>query len=86
MEKKQNIKLCAYLWISISGNLREKITVEEVEEVEEVEKGERRKTYCVHRSLSEGGGRRTQGKPEWEMGGVGEREKEGRKTHLSTVA
>jgi hypothetical protein len=40
----------------------------------------------VHRSFSEGGGRRTQGKPEGEMGGVGEREKEGRKTHLSTVA
>jgi hypothetical protein len=30
--------------------------------------------------------RRTQGKPEGEIGGVGEREKEGRKTHLSTVA
>jgi len=44
IEKKQNINPCTYLWISICGNLREKITVEEVEEVEEVEKGARRKT------------------------------------------
>ena len=44
-------------------------------------KGEgRTQDTLVHRSLSGGGGRRTQGKPEWEMGGVGEREKEGRKT------
>jgi hypothetical protein len=49
IEKKQNINLCAYLWISICGNLREKRTFEEVEEVE---KGARRRTQGKKSYLS----------------------------------